>query len=67
MLHIHRGALPKSTYRDEDPAWKATQPEAVSVVGDRMNQRADIDHPVRRLTVPWTYYRNTTAREALST
>ena len=31
MLHIHRGVLSESTYRDEDPE-RATQPEAVSVV-----------------------------------
>ena len=48
MLRIHRGVLSESTYRDEDPE-RATQPEAVSVV--------------RRRTVPWTYCRNTNARD----
>ena len=48
MLHIHRGVLSESTYRDEDPE-RATQPEAVSVV--------------RRRTVPWTYCRSTNTRE----
>ena len=48
MLHIHRGVLSESTYRDEDPE-RATQPEAVSVV--------------RRRTVPWTYCRSTTTRD----
>ena len=44
MLHIHRGVLSESTYRDEDPE-RAMQPEAVSVM--------------RRRTVPWTYCRST--------
>ena len=48
MIHIHRGVLCESTYRDEDPE-RATQPEAVSVV--------------RRRTVPWTYCRSTNTRE----
>ena len=34
MLHIHRGVLSESTYRDEDPE-RAMQPEAVSVVRRR--------------------------------
>ena len=48
MLHIHRGVLSESTYRDEDLE-RATQPQAVSVV--------------RRLTVPWTYCRSTNTRD----
>ena len=47
-LHIHRGVLSESTYRDEDLE-RAMQPEAVLVVRCR--------------TVPWTYCRSTNTRD----